>query len=359
MPGRARAAAAAAANAAALRGDDDPRPAGSPIGATALDWGGSPAVPGHRDLLNRPAVLSVVYGEDGSDVAVDGCAELAGAAHADTGAGYSVGTRNDELGRYLVGDVAEVIVYPRALNASERATVEAYLRAKWAVPQPAHCAPPPPPGATLTINFAYGGYQEARGSGINAGQHFYIENVLEELDAPGEWFYDAPGGRLFLLPNVSRAELDAADIAVPVLDAVVVINGSTAAGYAHDIALLDLDITHSRVTFLEQYEVPSGGDWSIHRGAAVVVQDAERITLAGLTLVGTGGNGVLLSNHVLESRVTDCEFLRMGDSAIVLLGSTSGVDGSAPTYPNGNLLARNHFHEVRKTSHAVLNASAP
>jgi hypothetical protein len=44
--------------------------------------------------------------------------------------------------------------------------------------------------AGAEIAFGYGGFQEARGSGINPGQHFYIENVLEELDTPGEWFFD-------------------------------------------------------------------------------------------------------------------------------------------------------------------------
>lgn len=59
-----------------------------------------------------------------------------------------------------------------------------------------------------------------------------------------------------------------------------------------------------------------------------------------------GGNGVIFSNHVWHSTVTDSEFVRSGDSGIILLGSTVGVDGSAPTYPNNNTLARNHMHEV-------------
>jgi hypothetical protein len=335
-----------AATAGAPGADDDPPPAGAAIIATALDWGGSPADPGHRDLRGKAAVLTVVYADDATTVAVDGCAELAAGPQGATGAGYSVGTRNDELGRYLVGDVAEVIVYARALNASEVAAVEAYLRAKWGVAQPKHCAPPPPPGGLLSINFGYGGYQEARGSGVNAGQRFYIENVLEELDTPGEWFYDAGAGQLFLFPNVSMAALAAADVAVPVLDAVVVINGTAGGPFATDIALLDVEVTHSRVTFLEQYEVPSGGDWSVHRGAAVVVQDAERVAIAGATFTATGGNAVLFSNHVKDSNITDCEFARTGDSAVVFLGGTNGVDGSAPTYPDRNLIARNHMHDV-------------
>ena len=42
-----------------------------------------------------------------------------------------VGTRNNELGRYFKGDIGELIVYPRALNATEQASVAAYLAHQW------------------------------------------------------------------------------------------------------------------------------------------------------------------------------------------------------------------------------------
>jgi len=36
-------------------------------------------------------------------------------------------------------------------------------------------------GATLDMNFAYGGFQEARGGDIRPGTAFYVDNVWEEL----------------------------------------------------------------------------------------------------------------------------------------------------------------------------------
>jgi len=139
--------------------------------------------------------------------------------------------------------------------------------------------------ASVTFNLAYGGYQEAQGpqtsNGINS---FYvsvdarrrvvvsvaivdvstfkivqIENVLEELDTPGEWFYDAVRGLLYLLPNSSMPALEVAELDVPVLDAIVVVNGSAGGPYASGLRFVNITFTESRVTFLEQYEVPSGG----------------------------------------------------------------------------------------------------
>jgi hypothetical protein len=74
-----------AATAGAPGADDDPPPAGAAIIATALDWGGSPADPGHRDLRGKAAVLTVVYADDATTVAVDGCAELAAGPQGATG----------------------------------------------------------------------------------------------------------------------------------------------------------------------------------------------------------------------------------------------------------------------------------
>ena len=47
-----------------------------------------------------------------------------------------------------------------------------------------------------TFHFAKGGFQGARGN--DKGDNFYIENVFEELDAPGEFYYDPMGKKLYL-----------------------------------------------------------------------------------------------------------------------------------------------------------------
>ena len=179
-------------------------------------------------------------------------------------------------------------------------------------------------------------------------KHAYIENVFEELDSPGEWFFDAASSQLFVLPNMSVPELQAATLAMPVLDSVIVVNGSqTAAGaFASSISFAGFTVTQTRVTYLEIFQIPSGGDWSVHRGASLFVQDSENITVAGLRFDQVGGNAIILSNHVAGSTVADNEVELSGDSAIVSLGSTNLIDGSAPTYPTGNLIARNHLHST-------------
>ena len=49
--------------------------------------------------------------------------------------------------------------------------------------------------------FSKGGFQGARGN--DRGDEFYIENVLEELDNPNEWYYDSEMTKLYFYYNAS------------------------------------------------------------------------------------------------------------------------------------------------------------
>jgi hypothetical protein len=41
------------------------------------------------------------------------------------------------------------------------------------------------------------------------------------------------------------------------------------------VTLANVTIAHAAPTYLEPYEVSSGGDWAIHRGAAVFIDGAH------------------------------------------------------------------------------------
>jgi hypothetical protein len=108
-----------------------------------LDWAGSDTL-GHTNLRGRPAVLTTVYSGAGggrSTLYVDGCAEASTAEAVGASPAVQIGTRNDELGRFFKGVVGEVIVFPRALNASELEAMHAYLLGAWPVPPLKACSP--------------------------------------------------------------------------------------------------------------------------------------------------------------------------------------------------------------------------
>ena len=60
-------------------------------------------------------------------------------------------------------------------------------------------------GAVNGSNFTFGqgGNQGARGS--NNGGDYFVENIFEELDNPGEFFHDTRTGKLYLFHNGTGA----------------------------------------------------------------------------------------------------------------------------------------------------------
>ena len=123
-------------------------------------------------------------------------------------------------------------------------------------------------------------------------RNMYVENVREELDEAGEWFYDEDEGKLYLWPNQTAAQAHAQsqtnaaglEVVVPLLDSIITVSASFGSAqsapppaslaseggkrggdvrFASDIRLTGFEFTETRATFLEQYEVPSGGDWTI------------------------------------------------------------------------------------------------
>ena len=80
----------------------------------------------------------------------------------------------------------------------------------------------------FTFAFARGGFQGGRGA--DTGGEIYVENVLEELDAPDEWHYDAEEGVLYWNFNASGAvQAPPGEVVVTNLQSLVRIVGTQAA----------------------------------------------------------------------------------------------------------------------------------
>ena len=159
--------------------------------------------------------------------------------------------------------------------------------------------------ASSTIHFGRGGHQEARGS--EGGAEWYVANILEELDDGGEFFIDYAAQALYFQPNGSVPSTFVASQ----LPCILSIQGSQA-NPVDNVIVSGITFTHSSNTFMRDYEVPSGGDWSVHRGGAVFVEGTRFTSLSQNTFTGLGGNAVTLSNFNEGAGVMWNEFVWLG-----------------------------------------------
>lgn len=134
-------------------------------------------------------------------------------------------------------------------------------------------APPPrvSPRATLEIS---GGQQTGQqGSERISGNDYFVENILEELDDPGEWFLEKE--TLHMIPPVGMTPSATSVVEAAVEPRVIQLRGASDTDFAHDIIIKGLTVARSAPTFMKDYEMPSGGDWSIHRGGAIFLDGTE------------------------------------------------------------------------------------
>ena len=91
-----------------------------------------------------------------------------------------------------------------------------------------------------------------------AHREYFVENVRELLDVPGEFFLDVSTQTLFLMPNGTALGSET-EIIAPVLDSLIQLEG-TQASPVTDVTLANLTLMHTAQTFTKGYAVPSGGD---------------------------------------------------------------------------------------------------
>ena len=214
------------------------------------------------------------------------------------------------------------------------------------------------------LSFKRGGWQEGRGGGIR-DQPFFVEGVKEALDVPGEWWLDVPNQIMYYYPHgnettatTTNRSTDGSselpddelkiDFVAPRLKRLIEVVGENSRDRTADgITLRGLTFAHTATTFMEPYEVPSPGDWSIHRGGAVFLENAQDVSIQECLFLRTGGNAVVVSGYAKRTHIANTEFAWIGDSAIVTLGRITMADGfTVDSYPEDTLIEGNHFHEI-------------
>src|SRR5215469_9118053 len=200
--------------------------------------------------------------------------------------------------------------------------------------------------ATNSIWFGDGGQQigakwSKKPAVLNQKSLFFIDNVFEELDAPGEWFLDIRKNILYYYPE-RETDLRTAVVEVPVLEHVVRFSG-TQESPVHDISLQGFRIAHTTTTYLKSYDVPSLSDWAIHRGGAVFVEGTRNCFVEACWFDAVGGNAVFVNNYNRGFSVSGCKVTEAGDSAICFVGDLEKTVGTQCAFPyecqaNNNLI---------------------
>jgi hypothetical protein len=189
-----------------------------------------------------------------------------------------------------------------------------------------------PGSGETTLAWTFGAFHG--GEGADAGEDWVVEHVLEELDAPREFFFDAGAQRLHFFHNASAGVPPPPDwsFEVPLLRCLLRVTGTPEAPVA-GVTLSGITFTSAAAAVLANRGIPTGGDWSVARVGALTVEGAAGLTLRGLNFTRLDGNAVSINGWNRDINIVGCEFAWLGESAVASWGRADGADARRGTQP--------------------------
>jgi hypothetical protein len=167
-----------------------------------------------------------------------------------------------------------------------------------------------------------GGWQNNRQMGMHTQQRM-VENLFEELDAPGEWFHNAKTNILYYMPEAGQNPGDAT-VEVVRLSQLVEVKGTAAAPVKH-ITFQGFVIRHAARTFMENREPLLRSDWTIYRGGAFTLTGTEDVSLLDCEFDQPGGNAIFFNHYNRRALVKGCHIHDTGASGVCFVGDPAAV----------------------------------
>lgn len=188
---------------------------------------------------------------------------------------------------------------------------------------------------------------------LRLGNRYFVENVLEALDSPGEWYLDRAEGKLYYWPK--RLDFQSQGVAAPALDRIIDLSGDVEGEsegqlrgeaaepgqrkggrrFVEHITLRGLTFRHTKYSLeMRSVYTPDDGAIGLRRTNHCTIQDCK--------FLGVGGYAVRLSlhssdNHILGNTVEDA-----GQGGVLMVGYETAQQ------PKRNEVAGNYIHNCGK-----------
>ncbi len=202
-------------------------------------------------------------------------------------------------------------------------------------------------------------------STLMTGNRFCVENLLEELDLPGEWCLDTETGTVYFWPPEGSVKFG--NVVAPWVDTLIELRG-TADAPIRNVTISGLTFTETHSTFPEHlhgnFHAP------LLRGAAVRLEHCDNCRITDNRFFNLGSDAVRLQGHNTQNQIVGNEIAFVGAAGISLAsndasGSPSGrwtdieeLRRCSARYPKSvrNLITNNYIHHcgvIKKNGGAV------
>lgn len=209
-------------------------------------------------------------------------------------------------------------------------------------------------GKDAEANITYeGGWQNNRPTKMHP-EYRMVENIFEELDAPGEWFHNSKTNILYFMPSKS-VDLSNATVEIVRLKHLIEFQGSVEKPVRH-IQFHGFTIRHTSRTFMDCKEALMRSDWAIYRGGAFLLTGTENIEIHDCEFDQVGGNAIFVNNYNRHTLIKGCHIHDAGASGICFVGDSKAVYDPLFNYKEKLALAEINRQPGPKTNNYPANS---
>jgi hypothetical protein len=199
------------------------------------------------------------------------------------------------------------------------------------------------------------------------GQPYHLENALEFLDAPGEWYLDTGRNALFYRPRPAE-DMSVVEVIAPKVETLLELKGSldrpirnlefaglifeytnwlgpSAEGFVGDQAVVTLTGPHSLTGDETEYYIGGRLSGGIHAEAS------ERIRFERNTVRHMGASGIVLEFGTMKSEIIGNVVTDISGSGIVVEQHLEGNPKDRRMISRGDKIANNYISRIGQDYH--------
>ncbi|MGY3053033.1 hypothetical protein ACVWYG_001230 [Pedobacter sp. UYEF25] len=195
--------------------------------------------------------------------------------------------------------------------------------------------------------FYQGGWQNNRPSAMHK-EYRFVENIFEELNAPGEWFYDRKTKKIYLYPEKGQVLTNSIFSASRLTDLIHIKGNSS--NPIKNISISGISFTQTARTFMQVKEPLLRSDWMIYRGGSILLDGTENVKISNCKFFELGGNAIFLSHYNKRDSISGNQIFNVGGNGIAFVGDPNAVRSPSFRYENFVPWAKMDFEKGSKTN---------
>ncbi|MCE5248891.1 right-handed parallel beta-helix repeat-containing protein [bacterium] len=183
---------------------------------------------------------------------------------------------------------------------------------------------------------------KCRPSNREKDARYWVENIREGLDQPGEWYLDRTAGVLSYIPRPGE-DMTKAEVIAPVAQELVRFEGKPETNsYVTNIAIRGITFCYT------DWSLPAEGYSDVQAAydipAVITGNGAQSVTIEGCAVRHVGNYAVEFARGCTKITITESELADLGAGGVKIGEPTNRENTAEQTF--GNSVTDNHIHDI-------------